>query len=222
MAFIIMQQVMPGIIIALMQSQQAWIIFSQFLSPDMQVIMQPMSVISILHMPIIPMLQQQQHMPFIIMQHETIPPAIMLHRFCTIMAAVLSLQVQVIFMPPAHFSIFIMQRGIIMPGMFMPDMLEDSGIIIGIIPIMGMPIIPPPIPMLDIRSLVIVVFILSSTVLPAIRAGFLFSASPPAPCKQLSTGHNIAQCRGSRQGKPAFCPADYARRSDTSPFHPIT
>jgi hypothetical protein len=39
-----------------------------------------------------------------------------------------------------------------------------SGIIIGIRPIMGMPIIGPVIPMLDIRSLVIIVFIGSSMV----------------------------------------------------------
>jgi len=159
MEFIIMQQVMPGIIMAFMQSQQAWIIFSQFLSPDVQVIMQPISVISILHIPIIPMLQQQQHMPFIIMQQETIPPAIMLQRFCIIMAAVLSSQVQVMVMPPSHLAIIIVPRGIIMPGM-----LDDSGIIIGMRPIMGMfmgmPIIPPPMPMLVIRSLVIVVFML--------------------------------------------------------------
>jgi hypothetical protein len=158
-----MQQVMPGIIMAVMPSQHDWIIFSQFLSPEVQVIMQPMSVMSILHMPIIPRLHMQQHMPFIIMQQETIPPAIMLHRFCIIMAAVLSSQVQVIFMPPAHFSIFIVQRGIIIEGM-----LDDSGII-GMRPIMGMPIMPPigPIPMLDVRSLVIVLLISSSMLKPA-------------------------------------------------------
>lgn len=160
MPFIIMQQVMPGIIIAVMQSQQAWIIFSQFLSPDVQVIMQPISIMSILHIPIIPILHMQQHMPFIVMQQETIPPAIMLHRFCIIMAAVLSSHVQVIFIPPAHFSIFIVQRGIIMPCIF-----DGSGDIMPVRPIMGMPIMLPaigPMPMLDIRSVLIVLFITAS------------------------------------------------------------
>ena len=172
--------------------------------------MQPISVISILHMPIIPMLQQQQHMPFIIMQHETIPPAIMLHRFCIIMAAVLSSQVQVIFIPPAHFSILIEQRGIIIPGMF-----DDSGIIIGIRPIMGMPIIPPAIPVipiLDIRSLVMLVFMAPSSIKPAAMAELAFLSKSPAPRERFSTKITIARSRGSRQEKPAFCPADRAPR----------
>jgi len=152
--FIIMQHVMPGIIIAFMQSQHAWIIFWQFMSPEVQVIMQPISVISILHMPIIPMLQQQQHMPFIIMQQLIIPPAIMLQRFCIVIAAVLSSHMQVIFIPPAHFSIFIVQRGTI------PDMPAEPLIGAGIGMFMGIPIIPAPIgaiPIFIFRSLVIIV-----------------------------------------------------------------
>src|ERR1700722_322563 len=114
-----------------------------------------MAVISILHMPIMPMLQQQQHIPFIIMQHEHIPPAIMLHKFCIIMAEVLSSQVQIIFIPPAHFSIFIMHWGT------MPDMLGEPPII-G--PAIGIPIMPPPIPAVPIpiiRSLVIMFMAIS-------------------------------------------------------------
>jgi hypothetical protein len=166
MPFIIMQQVMPGIIIVFMQSQQAWIIFSQFLSPDVQVIMHPISIISILHIPIIPMLQQQHIMPFIIMQHETIPPAIMLQRFCIIIAAVLSSHMQVSFIPPGHFSIFIVHCGIIMLGMLPASefIIPMRPIIMGM-PIIGIPIMPPicPIPMLIILSLLIVVFMTSST-----------------------------------------------------------
>jgi hypothetical protein len=51
-------------------------------------------------------------MPFIIMQQLTMPPAIMLQRFCIMVQAALSSQVQVIFIPPVHFSIFMVQRGI--------------------------------------------------------------------------------------------------------------
>jgi hypothetical protein len=119
------------------------------------------------HMPIIPRLQQQQHMPFIIMQQETMPPAIMLQRFCIMAAMVLSSQMQTIFMPPAHFSIFMVQRGTIMLGM-----TEDSEDIIPMRGIMGMPIMLPdiwpmliPIPMLDIRSeLIVVPFMIASVV----------------------------------------------------------
>ena len=56
MPFIIMQQVMPGIIMPVMQSQHDWIIFSQCLSPLVHVIVHPMSIISTLHTPIIPTL----------------------------------------------------------------------------------------------------------------------------------------------------------------------
>ena len=52
-------------------------------------------------------------MPFIV--HETLhmPPAIILHRFCSVAALISSSQLQVSFMPPAHFSNFIVQRGTI-------------------------------------------------------------------------------------------------------------
>jgi hypothetical protein len=118
-----------------------------------------MSIISILHMPIIPMLQQQTHMPFIIMQQEHDPPAIIMQRFFIISALVLSSQLHVILMPPGHFSIFIVQRGA-MP-IPMPIMLLMVGIIdcipgiippIPIMPPIGIwPIMPPVIP----RSIVI-------------------------------------------------------------------
>ena len=82
----------------------------QALSPLVQVMQQPSAVISHLHMPII-MLQVQTVMPFIVQQIEHMPPAIMVQRFCIMAQAVGSSQVQVIFMPPAHFSIFMVQRG---------------------------------------------------------------------------------------------------------------
>ena len=63
MPFIIMQHMQPLLMQVLMQSQQAWTIFMQLGSPLVQVMRQPMSVISILHMPIVPMLCIQQVIP---------------------------------------------------------------------------------------------------------------------------------------------------------------
>ena len=112
MLFMHMQQVQPAFIMAIMQSQQAWIIAQHSASPLVQVMQQPSSVISHLHMPII-MLQQQTIMPFIIMQQLHMPPAIIVQRFCIIAGRHLVVAVQVIFMPPLHFSIFMVQRGTI-------------------------------------------------------------------------------------------------------------
>jgi hypothetical protein len=110
--FIIMQQVQPDFIIVVMQSQHAWIMSQHALSPLVQVTQQPSLVISTLHMPMV-RLQQQTIMPFIIMQQETIPPASIWQRFCIMAQAWASPQEQVIFMPPVHFSIFMVQRGTI-------------------------------------------------------------------------------------------------------------
>jgi hypothetical protein len=105
---------------------------------------QPLLVISHLHMHII-MLQQQTIMPFIMAQQLTMPPASMLHRFCIMLHAVGSSQVQVIFMPPVQRSNFMVQRGTIMVfGIIGPE------------PVLG--IIPVPIPGIPIavRSIIIV------------------------------------------------------------------
>jgi hypothetical protein len=109
---IVMQQVQPAAMQALMQSQQHWIILQHSASPLVQVTQHPSAVISHLHRPII-RLQLHTIMPFIMQQQLTIPPAIILHRFCIMAHAAGSVQVQVIFIPPAHFSIFIVQRGTI-------------------------------------------------------------------------------------------------------------
>ena len=111
-----------------MQSQHAWIMAQQSLSPLVQVMQTPFSVASHLHIPIV-RLQQQTIIPFIIMQQLHIPPAIIVQRFCSMPAETLSSQTQVIFMPPVHFSKVIVQRGTII--MFMPA---------GVAP--GVPIIP--------------------------------------------------------------------------------
>ena len=110
--FIITQQVQPAFMQALIQSQHAWIIVAQSLSPLVQVMQTPLSVISHLHMPMVK-LQQQTIMPFIIMQQLHMPPASMLHRFCIMLQAIASSQEHVIFMPPVHFSNFMVQRGTI-------------------------------------------------------------------------------------------------------------
>jgi hypothetical protein len=96
-------------------------------SPLVQVTQQPSLVISHLHVPII-RLQLQTIIPFSMQQQFTIPPAIILHTFCTIAHEEGSEQEQVIFIPPGHFSIFIMQRGTI--TVFIPDM--PAGIVIPI------------------------------------------------------------------------------------------
>jgi hypothetical protein len=106
-----MQQQQPDLSIVVMQSQQACSMSQHILSPEVQVTLMPVGIISHLHMPMV-RLQVQTAMPFIIMQQLTMPPAIMLQRFCIMVQAALSSQVQVIFMPPLHFSIFIVQRGI--------------------------------------------------------------------------------------------------------------
>jgi hypothetical protein len=80
MLFIMTQQVQWACIIALMQSQQAWIMAQQSLSPVVQVRTTPSLLFSHLHMPMV-RLQQQTIIPFIIMQQEHIPLAIIMHRF---------------------------------------------------------------------------------------------------------------------------------------------
>jgi hypothetical protein len=127
------QQVQPSFIMALTQSQQAWIMSQQPLSPLMQVMQTPSLVISHLHMPMV-RLHMQTMVPFIMQQTLHFEPAIIEHRFCSMLQAILSSHTQVIFMPPVHFSILMVQRGIIMPVM--------AGALVGIAPVMPGIIIP--------------------------------------------------------------------------------
>jgi hypothetical protein len=110
--FIITQHVQPDCSIVVKQSQQAWIILQQVGSALVQVIQTPLGVISHLHIPMV-RLQQQTIIPFMRQQTLHMPPAIMLQRFCTMLQAVGSSHVQVIFMPLVHFSNFMVQRGTI-------------------------------------------------------------------------------------------------------------
>jgi hypothetical protein len=110
--FIITQQVQPAFIMQLRQSQQAWIISQHLLSPEVQVTQTPLSVISHLHIPMV-RLQQQTIMPFMVMQQLHMPPCSIVQRFCIMLHAIWSSHEQVIFIPPWHFSNFIVQRGTI-------------------------------------------------------------------------------------------------------------
>jgi hypothetical protein len=139
---IIMQQVQPSFSMVARQSQQAWIISLHFASPLVQVTQTPSLVMSHLHRPMV-RLQQQTIMPFIIQQHEHMPPASIVQRFCSMLVAILSSHEQVIFMPPLHFSILKVQRGTIIQ--FMPAGMLDGVPIPGIaIPGVPMPGIPIP------------------------------------------------------------------------------
>jgi len=109
---IMKQQVQPRSQQQAMHSQQAWIISQHCGSPLVQVMQKPLSVISNLHMPIVK-LKLQQVMPFIMQQQLHIPPASIVHRFCTMLQAILSSQTQVILKPPVHFSTLKVQRGTI-------------------------------------------------------------------------------------------------------------
>jgi hypothetical protein len=146
---IIMQQVPPALHMDAMQSQQAWIMAQQSASPLVQVMQTPPLIISHRHMPIV-MLQQQTIMPFSTMQQLHMPPAIMVQRFWSMVAEVGSSHLQTTFIPPAHFSMVMAQRGTIIhcgaDGMAVaPPMVPE-----GLAP---MPIIPMPG-----RSIIIAVF----------------------------------------------------------------
>ena len=146
MLFIITQQVQLSLSIQAMQSQQACIISQHLASPLVQVRTQPLSVISHLHMPIV-RLQQQTIMPFIIMQQLHMLPANMVKRFCIMLQAMASSHEQVIFMPPVHFSILIVQRGAIIQ--FVVEGIDP------VVPIgVAMPVAPMPVMLA--RSIIIV------------------------------------------------------------------
>lgn len=150
MPFMQTQQTQPDFIMAVMQSQQAWIILQHSASPLVQVMTMPSAVASHLHMAMA-MLQQHIIMPFIIMQQEHIPPAIMVQRFCIICADIASSHLQTIRIPPSHFSMVMVQRGTII-------IWPDIGIVEPefIIPPMPM-FIPMPMFAIALRSIIMVV-----------------------------------------------------------------
>lgn len=101
---IITQHMQPAFIIAIIQSQQAWIILQQSASPLVQVIFTPPSIISHLVAPII-MQQDIMGMPFIIIMQEHIAPGIIMAMLCIISAAILSSHLHAMHMPPSMRSI---------------------------------------------------------------------------------------------------------------------
>jgi hypothetical protein len=139
----------------------------QALSPLMQVMQTPSFVISHLHMPMV-RLHMQTMVPFIMQQQLHLEPAIIEQRFCSMLQAILSSQTQVIFMPPVHFSILMVQCGIIIPviagaevgmGLAMPGIImpEVIGFIVAVIMnklLNHVPAVPPGhLGRLDRRSL---------------------------------------------------------------------
>src|SRR5580658_10345661 len=95
-----------------MQSPQPWIIWQHWVSPLVQVKQTPLSVISHLHRPCV-RLKYPIVMPLHWTQQLHMPPANIVHRFCTMLAAILSSQTQVNLTPPVHFSTLNVQRGTI-------------------------------------------------------------------------------------------------------------
>ncbi len=82
----------------------------QALSPLRQVTEQPSLVYSHLHGPQ-QRLNWQQVMPPQVQVSEHIWSQRALHRFCKVPQAISSSQEQISFMPPLHFSAFMVQRG---------------------------------------------------------------------------------------------------------------
>jgi hypothetical protein len=140
MLFSITMQVQPDCVMQERQSQQPWIMAPHSLSPERQVKTTPSGVISHLHTPMVK-LQVVTTMPFIRQQQLHMLPAIILHRFWSMLAAILSSQTQWIFMPPWTFSNFILHRGTIvgptagcvgdigMVAPIMPGMVNPVGFI---------------------------------------------------------------------------------------------
>jgi hypothetical protein len=137
----IMQQTQPALSMVAMQSQQDWIISAQALSPLVHMTDIPLSDISHLHMPMV-RLQQHTTEPFMTMQQLHMLPVMAEQSCCIMLAAIGSSHMQVIFMPPVHFSILNVQRGTIIQ--FMDSGMEPGMVGVGmpwpLIPGIGIPI----------------------------------------------------------------------------------
>ena len=157
--FMSTQQVQPEFTSVQRQSQYAWIISQHLLSPLVQVKQTPLSVVSHLQWPM-ENAQLQTIMPLCMTQQLHRPPVSMAQRFCIMLQAMASSQAQVSFMPPLHFSNFIVQRGTI----------TKFGLVgvAGTVPMPGAPMPGTPIPGMPIpvRSIIIVLFIRQTPWLP--------------------------------------------------------
>ena len=141
------QHTQPAFTQAHTQSQHAWIMSQHALSPLVQVKHTPSLVIAQSHLH---MHRLHWHiiMPFMVQHRLNIPPAIILHMFCRVAADISSSHVQVTFMPPAHFSTFIVQRG----TMQRPCIIADRP---GIWPCIGVEPDMPMGPFVRLRSIII-------------------------------------------------------------------
>jgi hypothetical protein len=160
-----------------------------------QVTLQPSLVISTLHIPIV-RLQQQTVIPFIITQQLTIPPAIMLQRFCIMLQAVGSSQRQVIFMPPAHFSNFMVQRGTIIQ-------FALAGIPVGAPTGIPVPIVPPPGMVIPVRSIIVMLDMADSPFLAVTPTALKFPRSAADPHGSAPGG--ILPCQVPDPAKVTDC-----------------
>jgi hypothetical protein len=166
MLFIIMQQLQPASIMALMQSQHDWIMVAQCLSPEVQVTVTPSLVMSHLHMPMV-RLQQQTIMPFIMQQQLHMPPAIIEHMFWSMLAAILSSQRHQILTPPGQGSNSKVQRGTI---------IQLAGIPAGM-PVAGMPMPGMAVPGMPVAVRSIITVAIFDALLP----GAPCRLDPPSP-----------------------------------------
>jgi hypothetical protein len=104
------QHMQPASMQAHRQSQHAWHMAQQALSPLVQVMQQPSSVMVQVQLHIA-MLHWHIVMPFFMHTSVHMPSHSILQRFCMVAHDISSSQVQVIFIPPAQRSIFMVQRG---------------------------------------------------------------------------------------------------------------
>jgi hypothetical protein len=136
MPFMHMQHMQPAAMHLVMQSQQAWHISQQLLSPLVQVKQTPFLVFVHSHLH-----KHRLHwhiiMPFIRQQQLHMPPASILHMFWSVVADISSSQSQCTFIPSLHCSNRMVQRvtmhmpgAAVAPGMPIGDCVAIGPIII--------------------------------------------------------------------------------------------
>jgi hypothetical protein len=182
------QHMQPAFMQPLMQSQQACSISQQCLSPDVQVMHTPSLVISHLQLHMAK-LHWHMTMPFIIHEQLHMPFASMRQMFCNVPHDTSSSQLQVILIPPVHFSIFILHCGTM-------AILAIAGAMLGI---PGMGIDEPAIPAIDMGR---------STIIMDIAYSFRLRAAG-----QAATKRSIAACAGRQLVRaPLDAPVGLTRR----------
>jgi hypothetical protein len=131
-------------------------------------------------------------MPFIMQQQLHMPPWSIVHRFCTMLQAVLSSHEQVSFIPPEHFSTFIVQRGTV--SQFIPCGTAAGALTGGVIIPGAIPATPVPV-----RSMV---FVLDITELLS-KTGLGLPA--PYPLKSRSLTARLSSCSSLYEARWAHC-----------------